>query len=229
MGGRYTKNTLQWFLQQGVQVGIVASTDDHLGYPGAYGEGLVAVLADTVMRESIFEAIKARRTYGVSADRIELDFRLNGFWMGETISQTTSRNIYVKVKGKDVIDRVEILRNNRVIFRNHPVDKSITWAGWEKPALCRIEVGWGPWADLDMERICDWKFDVSITDGKMLSITPCFQSGPYDEKRRNKISEISEKFCQVVSYTSRKQAYEERATNIIILEIQGSPAIQLTM
>ncbi|MEF9438205.1 MAG: hypothetical protein L0922_05535, partial [Candidatus Mariimomonas ferrooxydans] len=50
MGGRYTKNTIQYLLEQGHQVGLVASTDDHLGYPGAYGEGLVAVHADTLTR-----------------------------------------------------------------------------------------------------------------------------------------------------------------------------------
>ena len=73
MGGRYTKNTLQYLWSLGKQVGVVASTDDHLGYPGAYGEGLVAVYADTLTRESIMEAIKARRTYAISAGRIQLE------------------------------------------------------------------------------------------------------------------------------------------------------------
>ena len=90
---------------------------DHLGYPGAYGEGLVAAYAKTLTRESIMEALKARRTYGVSGDRIELDFRINDHWMGRTIPATEARSIHVKVKGKDVIDRVEVLRNNEVIHR----------------------------------------------------------------------------------------------------------------
>jgi hypothetical protein len=229
MGGRFTKNTIQWLWEQGVQVGVVASTDDHLGYPGAYGEGLVAVLADTLTRESIMEAIKARRTYGVSADRIELDFQINGSLMGEKIQNTKIRNIFVNVKGKDVVDHVEILRNNQVIYRNHPVDLPTNEKSWEKPVLCRIEFGWGPWGDLNMARVCDWQFDVSITDGKILSVTPCFQSGPYDENKRNIISKITETGCKVTSYTSRKQAYEERATNSIILEIQGSPTSQISM
>jgi hypothetical protein len=54
----------------------VASTDDHLGYPGAYGEGLAAVYADSLTRESIMEALRARRTYAVNGDRIRLDFKL---------------------------------------------------------------------------------------------------------------------------------------------------------
>jgi len=223
MGGRTTQNTLQWLWQQGTQVGIVASTDDHLGYPGAYGEGLVAVYAEALTRESITEALKARRTYGVSADRIELDFRLNGHWMGETIPATAARKMRVKVQGKDIIDRVEVLRNNKVIYRNHPIDRMRDQQSWKQPILCRIEFGWGPWGDLNMARICDWRFKVNVNDGTIVSSTPCFQSGPFDEERRNRLAMIDEKTCEVVSYTSRLQAYEERATNSIILGILGSP------
>ncbi len=229
MGGRYTQNTLQRLWQQGIQAGVVASTDDHLGYPGAYGEGLVAVYADKLTRESILQALKARRTYGVSADRIELEFHINGHWMGEAIPATFARKINVKAKGKDIIDRVEVLRNNEVIYRDHPIDRKIGPLSWEKPVLCRIEFGWGPWGDLDMARVCDWRFGVTVSDGRIISVTPCLQSGPFDEERRNKITPISDRNCEVVSYTSRMQAYEERATNSIILEIHGSPKTQLTV
>ena len=229
MGGRFTQNTLQWLWEQGVKVGVVASTDDHLGYPGAYGEGLVAVHAESLSRKSILEAIRARRTYGVSADRIELDFRLNGRWMGESTPAAATRNIRVKVKGKDVVDRVEVLRNNRVIHRNHPVDRRVGSSSWDKPVLCRIEFGWGPWGDLNMARICDWKFTATITGGRVISATPCFQAGPFDEQRRNRLTKVNDTRCEVTSYTSRMQAYEERATNSIILEIQGSPKTQLAI
>ena len=228
-GGRITQNTLQRLWEQGVQVGVVASTDDHLGYPGAYGEGLAAVYAESLTRKSIMEALRARRTYGVSADRIELDFRLNGHWMGETIPATAARKIHVKVIGKDVIDRVEVLRNNQVIHRDHPIDRVIRASSWERPVLCRIEFGWGPWGDLNMARTCDWRFKVAATDGRILSATPCFQSGPFDEQRRNRIETVDERSCEVVSYTSRLQAYEESATNSVILEIQGSPKTELTI
>jgi hypothetical protein len=229
MGGRYTKNTIQYLLEQGHQVGLVASSDDHLGYPGAYGEGLVAVYADTLTRASLMGAIKARRTYAVSADRIALDFRLNGHWMGEALSAVSARNIFVRVKGQDVIERVEVLRNNKVIYRNHPVDKDINESSWQKPILCRIEFGWGPWDFFNMERVTDWDFDVHVSKGKIVSATPCFQSGPYDEVRRNKITGLGDHRCRFISYTSRKQAYEERATNSIILEIQGSAQTALEL
>jgi hypothetical protein len=229
MGGRHTPSTFHRLWEQGKQIGVVASTDDHLGYPGAYGEGLAAVYADTLTRESILDAIKAKRTYGVSGDRIELSFQLNGHWMGETISTTKSRNISVEVEGKDVIDRVEVLKNNRVIYRDYPIDREPQESDWDEPVLCRVEFGWGPWADLNMARVCDWKFDIDIDNGELLSVTPCFQSGPYDEGRRNNVNSITSTGCEIVSYTSRKQAYEERATNSVILKIKGSPKTMLSV
>ncbi len=229
MGGRYTQNTIQYLWSLGKQVGVVASSDDHLGYPGGYGEGMVAVYADTLTRESIMEAIKARRTYGINADRIELDFRLNGHYMGESIPFTERRDITVNVKGKDVIDRVEVLRNNEVIYRYFPVDNENSDKSWEKPVLCRIEYGWGPWSGLNVPRTIDWDFDISVKNGRILSATPCFQSGPLDEDRRNIITGVDDSRCSFISYTGRIEAFEERPTNSVILEILGSPDTELNV
>lgn len=223
MGGRYTRNTLEWLLKQGAKIGVVASTDDHLGYPGAYGEGMMAAYANELTRDSIFEAIQARRTYGVSADRIKLDFRLNGHWMGEAIPATPTRNITISTEGKDQVDRVEILRNEQVIHRHHPIDLIPDRTSWQHPVLCRVEFGWGPWGDLNMDRICDWQFSVRVDGGNLEEVTPCFQAGPFDEDRRNYITRMAKNNLNVISYTSRKQAFEETATNSVILKINGTP------
>ncbi len=228
MGGRYTPNTVQSLWKKGIKIGVVASSDDHLGFPGAYGEGIVGIYADTLTRESIIEAIKSRRTYGASADRIELDFRLNDHYMGSSIPQTDKRDIMVKVKGKDEVDRIEVLKNNRVIYRNFPADKIPGKNKWDKPVFCRIEFGWGPWSDLNMTNICDWHFTIQVTNGKILSSTPCFQSGPYTEDYFNQVS-MEDGVCEVKSYTSRLQAFLQSATNSVILEVQGSPETELSI
>ena len=229
MGGRYTMNTIQYLWSTGKQVGVVASTDDHLGYPGSYGQGLVAVYADTLTRESVMEAVKARRTYGVSADRIELDFRINGHYMGESIPFTADRNISVKVKGKDEVDRVEVLRNNEVIYRYFPVDNNISESSWDNPVLCRIEYGWGPWSGLNVPRTTDWDFDIRVKNGNIISATPCFQAGPFDEDRRNIITGVDKNRCRFISYTSRIDAFEEKPTNSVILELRGSPETEIEL
>jgi hypothetical protein len=124
---------------------------------------------------------------------------------------------------------VEVLRNNHVIYRDFPIDQLNTKNSWDKPILCRIEFGWGPWGDLNMARVCDWDFTVDIENGKIAEVTPCFQSGPFDENRRNKLTILNDNSCRVVSYTSRMKAYEERATNSIVLKIHGSPETKLTI
>jgi len=104
--GRWTRNTWQSFLAEGYRLGAIASTDDHLGYPGAYREGLAAVLAPELTREAIFAALRARRTYAVSGDRILLDYRLNGHVMGQELPYVRRRDLYEDSSQKSVVLRI---------------------------------------------------------------------------------------------------------------------------
>jgi len=229
MGGRWTPNTLQAVLESGHRVGVLASTDDHLGYPGAYGEGLAAIVADELTRESLFAALKKRRCYGVTGDRIRLHFRLNGRFMGEEIPFAGKRDIRIAVTAWDEIDRVEVLKNNRVVYRDFPADRRRTAFSWSKPVLLRLEYGWGPWAALGMPRVCDWDIKVELQGGDITEVQPAFQSGPLDEGRRNLVSLKSGKALEIKSYTSRLQAFAERATNSVVLRVRGGPDTVVTV
>lgn len=88
-----THGSFEWFgrryLQAGHLVGFNAASDDHIGHPGnaparaqARG-GIAAVFADTLDREPVFSALKARHTYGTSLARIYLDTRVGGARMGQ--------------------------------------------------------------------------------------------------------------------------------------------------
>ena len=83
--------TFEWFVRQylshGHQVGLVAASDDHLSHPGysapnrnslAQRGGLGAVMAPEKSRDAIFDAMKERRTYATTGDRIILDVTVNG-------------------------------------------------------------------------------------------------------------------------------------------------------
>lgn len=216
MGGRLTDNTYQKILEKGHIIGAVASTDDHLGYPGAYGEGLMAVYADKLDRESIWDGIWNRRTYGVTGDRIKLNFSINDNIMGSVINGDRDREIKVDVDCWDTIWMVEVIKNNKVIYRGF-ADETPDHSG--KTMKIRVEYGWGPWSDLSIPRTCDWKFIMEADNCKIREYCPCFQSGPFDEDRRNKITSISGDNCSWVSYTSRKDAYMQRATNGIVFEV----------
>ena len=228
-GPRTTFNSLQYGLSIGKRLGVVASTDDHFGYPGAYGEGLAAVYAEERTRESVWEALRARRTYAVTGDRIELHFKLNGAIMGSSLLRTGKRHVEVAARGWDDIATIEVLRNNRVIYRHFPEDHVNLEDPFAGPVKCRIEFGWGPWAALGIPRTADWDIQATISRGKFRSYAPCFQSGPMDEERRNKVLEFNGDRCRWQSYTCRQGCFAETPTNAVVLEIAAGTDAELTL
>jgi hypothetical protein len=228
-GGRWTKNTLQYLLAQGHRVGVIASTDDHLGYPGGYREGLAAIKATDLTREAIFDAIRRRRTYAVTGDRIALDFTLNGRVMGQEIPYVRERELRISVSGWDQVDRVEVLKNNRVIHRDFPMDRTPSAQSWKKPVLVRFEYGWGPWPVLGMGRVCDWSFRIQLDGGVLEDVQPCFQSGPLEEGRRDRILERTEHSMRAQSFTALRQQFEDISTKAVVLKMRGDPDTKLTI
>ena len=220
-GGRWTRNTVQAAMRRGVRAGFIGSTDDHLGYPGAWGEGLAGVWARDLSRKAIWEALWARRAMAATGDRISLQFRVNGKWMGSMLPFAADRGLEVEVLGQDEIERVEIVKNDRVLDRWFPADHAATTPAWPGEALCRVEFGWGPWGALNMARTCDWDLTVTVRNGKLLGLASCFQSGPFDERRRNRVLERSNARVRIQSYTSRTDAFRERATNSVVLHVAG--------
>jgi len=226
-GGRWTRNTLQHYLAKGHRFGVIASTDDHLGYPGGYREGLAAVKAAALTRDAIFEALRTRRTYAVTGDRILLDFFLNGRVMGEEIPAVKSRVLKIEVAGWDQIDRVEILKNNRVVHREFPMDRIPTAGAWRKPVLIRFEYGWGPWPALSMTRIADWAVRFELEGGRLEDVHPCFLPGPLDEKRRDRVVERTDHALRLESFTALRQQVDDVSQKAVVLKVSGGPETKL--
>jgi hypothetical protein len=228
-GGRWTRNTLQYFLEEGHRLGVIASTDDHYGFPGAYRQGLAAVKTRELTRDGIFDALRNRRCYAVTGDRILLDFSIDGRMMGQEIPYSPERAIRVVVTGWDAIDRVEVLKNNRVIHRDFPVDRSPGWKNGPEPVLVRVEYGWGPWPALGMTRAVDWDLAVSLQDAVIEDVQPCFQSGPLEEDRRDQILERSKSRVRLKSFTARRQLMDDVATKAVVLRMRGGPKARLSL
>lgn len=119
-------------LRKGAKIGCIGGSDDHsgqngivvenLGYPLMY-PGVTGVWAKENTREAIFDALRAKRTYafmlgksdGEMGGRMEIDFRINGHWMGETIKHPDERDlkIFFNVKSDVPVKAVTLVKNCR--------------------------------------------------------------------------------------------------------------------
>lgn len=221
MGGRETANTTRAALAAGLRFGFVASSDDHAGFPGAYGEGLMAALVTDFTREAIFEAIRARRTYALTGDRIELDFAVDGAPMGASIDAGHEVEVDFAVRGRDELDVVELIQDGRIVERAFAHDHVPAQASFDAPVQLRLEWGWGPWGALALERVCDWAMRVDVRGGRLLRVFPCLQSMPFDERRRHRFERDGEAGLAIRSYSARQNAYRENPNQSVVLEIAG--------
>ena len=230
MGPADWKSMLQYGLEQGHIVGVVASTDHHSAHPGSYGHGRLGVWADRLTREGIWNAICNRRTYALTGDRIRLAFSINGAPMGSILPPTPKRDVNVSVTGGDAIDYVEVLHNNHVIHR------------WN-PALCQsldqldqnlkvcFEVGWG-----ERGPDVDWQVELRVVDGKLRSLEPRFRGHEVVEPRDSEIHEYSfshwnaldDNAVQFTTRTWGNPTTSTASTQGMCLEIEASPATRLT-
>ena len=121
------ENTVSHALDQGIQIGFIASADHSAGHPGDdfwwglsnYPGGLAAVYAPALTREGVWDALWNRRCYGTTRARILLAFEIDGHEMGEAyaerIDEGEERRIDVNVHGTAAIERVEVVKNGRVL------------------------------------------------------------------------------------------------------------------
>ena len=111
-------------LKKGAKMGCICGSDDHESMPGLImGKtthinlkyrypGLTAVLVKENTLEAIFEALRSRRCYGLMGGRIQIDFRINGHYMGEEFdAEDDERAIWFSVIGDEPIKRITLVKN----------------------------------------------------------------------------------------------------------------------
>ena len=228
-GGRLTSNTAIPNLDRGTRFGFVASSDDHLGYPGAYGEGVLGVWADDLSSKSLFEAIRARRTYAASGDRIAVEFTLNGKPMGSEMPFASEREIDVRVEGQDSVEMVEVIRNGSVVHRYFPEDHLKGPLALPGRAKCRIRYGWGPWGQLALDRVCPWDMTIKLHGGTFQRAIGCFQNAPFGETYRDTLTWVSPTELRLQSPTARSGSYREDPTKAVVCDVEAKPDAELTV
>ena len=217
MGPGQGGGTYQDALDRGYHLGCICSNDNWRRLPGAYGRGLMACLAEDLTREALWRAFRARRVYGVTGDRIRLDFRVNGAPMGSIIPHSARREIRVRVVGADALDRIELMRNGRVIATHcHQGTWDFPRPGQRTRFVLRVEAGWGArTVELDTgER--RWEGLLAVEGGRMLGFQPCWIT---PGQGRPVLERDAARFTMLTSPETRS----ERAQNANVFEFEAAP------
>ncbi|HEX2437522.1 MAG TPA: DUF3604 domain-containing protein [Methylomirabilota bacterium] len=176
----------EWLLEDalraGYKVGVVANSDGHKGRPGAshpgastfgaYG-GLTCVLAESLTREAVFEAIRARRCYGVSAaQRIDVDLAVNGLSMGAEGRAAGPVRITGRVAGTGPIERIDVLRGLTILATVTPY----TTASFE--GSNRYRVAWAGSRVRGRDRLTRWDGALELSAGRIVAAEPFAMENP---------------------------------------------------
>ena len=100
-------------MKKGNHFGLIASGDNH-SCPGVYGFDMLRLCQRIIPKEEIWKALRQRHVYGVSKDRIDVDFKLDDAMMGD-VTKAGKHTMHLHVEGMDTIDRIEILKNEKRI------------------------------------------------------------------------------------------------------------------
>ncbi len=129
--GGYQEEGFLWnAYRKGHRLGTIASSDHwstHISYAMVYTQ--------VPTRDEIFAGIKKRRTYGAT-DNIILDYRLGEHFMGEAFESESIPPLVIYVVGTSAVARVEVIRNEQVIYAATPDRKEVrlTYTDNEPPA-----------------------------------------------------------------------------------------------
>jgi hypothetical protein len=189
----------------------------------------MAALCEELSREQILQAIRERRVYALTGDRIEVEFSVDGSTMGSTIDAGGTVEVAYSVRGRDELDMVEVVQDGRTVHRSYPAPTADAADSPIGVLQLRLEGGWGPWGALALDRITDWAFDVQLDGARLKRYFPCLQSMPFDESRRHRFERDGEQRLSVVSYSARHNAYRENPNQSVVLEIEGDAAATLTV
>ncbi len=97
----------------GLSLGVVAASDNHASQAGRCHTGLTAVLAGSLTRAGIFDALRQRRCYATTGARMILDLSVNDEPMGSVLMPPPDAGkIRFRAIGTGDIELVEIVRGD---------------------------------------------------------------------------------------------------------------------
>lgn len=226
MGPRTSEGTYRAALDRGYRVGVIASNDGP-GLPGTWNSGIAGVWATELTREAVWEALRERRTYGVTGDRIRLWWSLDGHPLGSAVESVADRRATVWVDCPRPLDAVELVHNGDVAESYTHRDKDVD-AGAGRHRLL-VEMGWGPtpnYGDFDsVER--EWSGTIRVRDGTVTWAQPRFRGF-------GQSYELTDGECRFHVSTSRveedamlPELDADRTTQGFVVEVDGDDASEV--
>ena len=101
MGPRQWEGTIQYGLELGNKFGIMASTDQHSGYPGKLWRRSYRCHGSVIDSRRYLGSSPHPPCMPATGDKIIIDFRLNDAFMGDVV-RGNSRRIYLNVTGESL-------------------------------------------------------------------------------------------------------------------------------
>ena len=114
-------------LDKGWHVAPANNQDNHKGRWGDANTGRSVILADSLSRENIYDAIRNMRVYATEDNDLKIYYTLNGYEMGTTLDMMPAE-VKIKVKTSDPTDsgkmNVEVIANGGVSVASKYVDEA---------------------------------------------------------------------------------------------------------
>ena len=181
--------TFEWFLEEalrrGLKVGFVANSDDHTCRPGltyptggfCTRGGYTGVYASELTREALWEALRSRRCYATTGERIILHVEADGHVMGEEYEARAPPAISVRVVGTAPLHEVEVRRGLETVHRH-----LLSRPRGEGDRLIKVE--WSGARVRSRPKKVDWEGGLWIDRGRIASYSEFAFDFPGEGVRR---------------------------------------------
>lgn len=115
-------------LDRGYHLGFMGSSDGHDGHPGlghlaSPSGGLAAILAESLTRDAIYEALRARRVYATNGPRIVLRVSWGGWRMGDIVPLRRDGDTWTAPPSPDPVPGIPPSTLVAQVMAESPIDR----------------------------------------------------------------------------------------------------------